>query len=231
MNRNMFETIQPRDLLSIIVIIVIAAAVGALLPRGLVTLQAGENWLRDYRFATLSTPEPQNANVVVVAITEDTLAALPYRSPVDRGFLAGLLGVLEKAKPRAIGIDILFDQPSEPAKDDTLRQKLLNFSVPVVVASASVKDKLTKAQITYLKNFTDGLNTGLSNLVKDRVDGTVRWIFSGTTIEGKWRQSFPSALSRVLGLPLAVGRILLLRISSQACSADMPTMVPSGAGS
>ena len=199
---HMFRTIAPRELSSIFAIIVIAAAVGALLPRGLATLKAGENWLRDYRFATLTPPEPQNANVVVVAITEDTLAALPYRSPLDRGFIAGLLGVLEQAKPLAIGIDILFDQPTEPAKDDALRQKLLNPSVPVVVASAAKTSKLTKAQMAYLKSFTDGLNTGLANLAKDRVDGTVRWIFSGASVEGKWRPSFSSSLAKTLGLPI-----------------------------
>ncbi|NQU57772.1 MAG: adenylate/guanylate cyclase domain-containing protein [Rhodospirillales bacterium] len=208
----MFRTVSPKEIFPVLAIIMLAAAAGVVLPRGLASLQASENWLSDYRFATLTPPEPQNADVVVVAITEDTLATLPYRSPVDRGFLADLFGALEKAKPRAIGIDILFDQPSEPAKDAALRQKLLNSSVPVVVVSATQKDKLTKPQVAYLKSFTDGLNTGLGNLVKDRVDGTVRWIFSGTSVDGKWRPSFPASLAKTLGLaPLTLDQPLVYR--------------------
>lgn len=198
----MFRTVSQKDIFPVFAIVILAVIVGVVLPRGLTTLQAGENWLRDFRFATLTPPEPQNADVVVVAITEDTLATMPFRSPVDRGFLAGLLGALEKAKPRAIGIDILFDQPTIPARDKALRQKLLNLSVPVVVASAGKTDQLTKKQMAYLKIFTDGLNTGLANLAKDRVDGTVRWIFSGSSGEGKWRPSFSGQLSTALGLPV-----------------------------
>ena len=160
------------------------------------TLKAGENWIQDFRFGTLSPPEPQNPDVVIIAITEDTLATLPYRSPIDRGFLVNLLGVLEAAKPRAIGIDILFDQPTEPAKDEALRQKLATFSVPVVVAVAGQDAGLTKPQLAYLKHFTKDLNTGLVNLVKDRSDGTVRWIFPGRTIGGIRMPGFAGALAK-----------------------------------
>ena len=192
----MLRNITTREFISFLVIIVIATAVGVLLPRVLPTLKAGENWIQDFRFGTLSPPEPQNPDVVIIAITEDTLATLPYRSPIDRGFLVNLLGVLEAAKPRAIGIDILFDQPTEPAKDEALRQKLATFSVPVVVAVAGQDAGLTKPQLAYLKHFTKDLNTGLVNLVKDRSDGTVRWIFPGRTIGGIRMPGFAGALAK-----------------------------------
>ena len=164
----MLRAIAPRELLPVFAIVVLATAVGALLPHVLPTFRAGENWLGDFRFATLAAPEPQNNDVVVVAITEETLATLPYRSPVDREFLARLLGALEAAKPRAIGIDILFDQPTEQAKDEALRKKLLNLSVPVVVAEAGTDGNLTEPQQAFLKRFTDGVVTGRVNLSKDR---------------------------------------------------------------
>ncbi len=197
----MVRNISAREFISVFVIVVVATVVGVLLPRVLPTVSAGENWLRDFRFATLAPPEPQNTDVVVLAITEDTLATMPYRSPVDRGFLANLLGVLEAAKPRAIGIDILFDQPTEPAKDDALRQKLATLSVPVVVAVAGKDTGLTKPQLAYLKRFTKGLDRGLVNLVQDRSDGTVRWIFPGGTFDGAGTPGFIGALAKNLGLP------------------------------
>jgi CHASE2 domain-containing sensor protein len=180
----MLRKILPKELFSVFAIVVLATAVGALLPRMLPTFKAGENWLEDFRFATLAVPEPQNKDVVVIAITEDTLATLPYRSPVDRGFLVRLLMALEAAKPKAIGLDILFDQPTEPAKDSALRQKLLTLSVPVVVALASKAEGLTKPQKEYLTRFAEGMKTGLVNLVTDRTDGTVRWIYPGDSTDG-----------------------------------------------
>jgi class 3 adenylate cyclase/CHASE2 domain-containing sensor protein len=195
----MLRKISPKELLSVFVIVVLATAVGVLLPRLLPTFKAGENWLKDFRFATMAAPEPQNKDVVIIAVTEETLATLHYRSPVDREFLVRLLTALEAAKPKAIGIDILFDQPTEPAKDNALRQKLLSLSVPVVVASAGKAEGLTKPQKEYLSRFTEGMKTGLVNLVKDRTDGTVRWIYPGDSTGGSWTPGLVPHLAEIIG--------------------------------
>ncbi|MFQ5765056.1 MAG: CHASE2 domain-containing protein, partial [Rhodospirillales bacterium] len=196
----MFRSIAPRELVSVFAIVVVATAMGVMLPRLLPTIKTGENWLQDFRFGTLAPAEPQNEDVVVVTITEDTLATLPYRSPVDRGFLADLLRSLEAAKPRAIGVDILFDQPTEPAKDAQLRRTLAELSVPVVIASAGRDDGLTESQVEHLGRFTEGLTTAPVNLIKDRADGTVRWIFSGKSVSGTWTPGFVPMLAKVIGL-------------------------------
>ena len=205
----MLRAIAPRELLPVFLIVLFAWGVGVALPRALPILRAGENWIGDFRFGALSPPEPQNKDVVVVAITEETLATLPYRSPMDRGFLARLLGTLEAAKPRAIGIDILFDQPTEPAKDEALREKLRTLSVPVVVAMAGTEDSLTEPQQAFLKRFTDGVATGLVNLSKDRADGVVRWIFPGAAVGGEWKPSMVGVLAKFLGLPAPEGDVAL----------------------
>lgn len=180
----MVKNLSFREILAVLAIVALTGAGSALLPWALPMVQAAESWLADFRFATLSAPEPQNDQIVIVAITEDTLASLPYRSPVDRGFLDKLLGKLEAAKPRAIGFDVLFDQPTQPAKDLALRRRMLASTVPIVLATAGTTSNLTKRQSAYLKQFTEGLNTGLANLVKDRADGTVRWIFAGEEVNG-----------------------------------------------
>ena len=195
----MFHSISPRDIVPVLLIAVLSASVGLGLPRLLPIVQVTENWLADFRFGALASPEPQNADVVVLTITEDTLAALPYRSPVDRGFLAALLRKLDEARPAAIGIDILFDQPTEPAKDNLLRKTLLELSTPVVVASAGKGFGLTKKQAAYLGAFTSGIRSGPANLAKDGADGTVRWIYAGETIDGKWRPGFMSVIADLLG--------------------------------
>lgn len=206
----MIKTLAAREVLSIAAIVAVAWALGLGLPPALPTLQAGENWLADFRFATLAPPEPQNDQVVVVTVTEDTLATLPYREPLDRGFLARVLGHLEAAKPKAIGLDVLFDQPTEAAKDDALRRALRDATVPVVVARAGKEEGLTDKQLAFLARFTDGVQTAPANLVRDRADGTVRWIFPGVEVDGTWRPGFAAALADVAGaapprtqLPLA----------------------------
>ena len=62
----------------------------------------------------------QDNRISLVAIDEATMASLPYRSPVDRGLLAQIVGLLDAAGARAIGIDVLLDQPTEPEKDASL---------------------------------------------------------------------------------------------------------------
>lgn len=196
----MFRSIQPREFLTVLAIVALTAAVGLMLPRGMQTVRAGENWLNDFRFGALMRFEPQNADIVVIAITEDTLATLPYRSPVDRGFLSTLLKALDAAEPRAIGIDILFDQPTETDKDDRLKETLRGLKVPVIVASARTADGLTAEQAKYLAQFTDGINTAPVNLVKDRADGVVRWIFAGRKKGGALTPGFAGALAKAAGL-------------------------------
>jgi class 3 adenylate cyclase/CHASE2 domain-containing sensor protein len=186
----------------ILAIILVAAVFAMALPRVLPGIQAMENWLSDYRFATLAPPTPQDDRIVIATITEETLATLPYRSPVDRGFLARLLRALEIAGVRAVGFDILFDQPTEPAKDDALRQAILDFPVPVVVAQAGKTESLTDQQRAYLRQYTAGMTHGLANLVKDDVDGTVRWIFAGRTAPGSATRTrgLAAALAEALGI-------------------------------
>ncbi|MGH6661745.1 MAG: CHASE2 domain-containing protein, partial [Rhodospirillales bacterium] len=119
-------------------------------------------------------------------------------------------GHLEAAKPKAIGLDILFDQPTEPAKDEALRQALSASRVPVVIARARKQEGLTDPQLAFLARFTERLRTALVNLVRDRADGTVRWIFPGAEVGGKLVPGFAQALAAAAGarppereLPLA----------------------------
>ena len=195
----MLHKINPRDILPVLMIVGLATGFGVGLPYGVPAVQVVENRLADYRFATMARAEPQNERVVVIAITEQTLATLPYRSPVDRGFLAGLLSHLDTAGATAIGIDILFDQATEAEKDRALRDVLLGMKTPVVLAAAGKGSQLTKPQESFLAAFSNGLNTGMVNLVKDSNDGTVRWILAGQNDGGGFRRSFVGALAKAAG--------------------------------
>src|SRR3954463_4378205 len=98
-------------------------------------LAAAERLFAATAFRLLAPLRPPDPRVVLIGITEETLAAFPYRSPIDRGFLARLLDSLEAAGVTAIGLDILLDRPTEPVKDAALRATIRREDVPVVVIS------------------------------------------------------------------------------------------------
>jgi adenylate cyclase len=53
----------------------------------------------------------QDDRIILVTYNDDTLRELGKRSPLDRNMLAQALAAIDAMQPRAIGIDILIDQP------------------------------------------------------------------------------------------------------------------------
>ena len=196
----MFGGLTGKRLVPVAAIIILTTVAMVLLPRALPVLRVAENWTGDLRIAVLSPPRPQSTDIIVVTITEDTLGLLPYRSPVDRLFLANLLSAVAAKGPRAVALDILFDQPTEQAKDAQLRAVLAAYPVPGVVAVADADTGLTEKQAAYLEAFTEGLDTGLANLTKDQSDGVVRWIFPGRAKGDGWQPGLVGALAGALGV-------------------------------
>lgn len=186
-------------------IAIVIAAIIWLLPRVFPFSQVPENWLADFRQAAFAQVAQPTSDIVIVSVTEDTLASFPYRSPLDRSFLANLLGALEAADVKAVGLDVLFDQPTEEAKDKALYDRLHNFSRPLVVVNADQSVGLTDPQLQFLGLFLDGVDTGYADLLTDRIDGTVRRIFPGKiSPDGRNEPSFVAALAKAVGKKVSV---------------------------
>lgn len=199
-----------RNSLQVLIIVAVTTVASLVTPRLFPLATALENRVNDLRIAALSPPEPQHPDVVVVAITEETLATLPYRSPIDRRFLANLLKDIAAAGPRAIGLDILFDQPTEPNKDAELRDALRGLAVPAVVAWAVETDTMTKAQLAFMETYLEGLNKGYVNLLTDPIDGTIREIFPGRSRDGVLVPGFSAALVSAVGVSAPANVIPLI---------------------
>lgn len=159
-------------------------------------MAAADRLMDDLAVARLVPAMAQHSRIVIIAITEDSLAALPYRSPLDRAMLAGLITSLKQKGVAAIGLDVLFDQPSEPAKDALLRAALTAAGPPVVVLAAGQAAELTARQRQFHTEFLHGLLAGHGHLARDRLDGVVRnqvpWL------DG--RLSLPATLAATTGL-------------------------------
>ena len=168
------------------------------LPLVLPPLRLADESFGDLLIGHFSPPQPQHRGVAMVAIGEDSFVALACRSPVDRAFLADLIERLRAAKVRAIGIDILFDQPTLPENDERLRRRLIDPGVPVVAISALEGTALTERQQDFLRSFLTGVPHGYANLAKDTLDGTIRWHVPAA--DGDGGPSFPARLAGVLGV-------------------------------
>src|SRR5690349_7168691 len=78
----------------------------------------------------------QDPRVLMVVYDDQTLAQVRKRSPLDRGLLAKVLTNLDTMGAKAIGLDILFDQPQD--EDDQLAAALRGMKTPVAVGYADL---------------------------------------------------------------------------------------------
>jgi adenylate cyclase len=200
-----------KQLLELGMIVVVAAVVSITAGHMLSVVRVAENWSRDLRVATLTPEEAQSEQIVIVTISEETLAAFPYRSPLDRRFLSNLLKSLEAKGARLIGVDMLLDQPSEASKDSELKETLHALSVPVVVVSAEASDGLTERQTAFMASYLDGVRTGIPAISVDSVDGTARAIILRRQHEGRSQLGFVAAIANALEIRVPDSDSLRLR--------------------
>lgn len=161
--------------------------------------------LRAYYAADLVEQDPR---IVLVVYTDQTLIKAQKRSPLDRGILARTLRNLDGMGAKAIGIDILFDQPQD--EDDELVEALRGMQTPVGVAYANLatnQDDIVYEQQQYLEAFQKRLAGSKARPASIRLDNT----FGATRV-------WPNIVE---GLPPLLGRELL---------ADAQESVPAFAG-
>jgi class 3 adenylate cyclase/CHASE2 domain-containing sensor protein len=165
-------------------------------------LKQAERFVDDVRVAKFLPAEPQHPDIVIAALTEDTLAQFPYRSPVNRAFLANLLKQLGAKGARVIALDVLIDQPTEPENDDLLRQTIRDLKTPLVITYAdNVSGQMTDAQQAYLDEFVPPRLRAMGNLATDPFDDTVRRVHPGhRTKDGTFIPGFARAIAARVGI-------------------------------
>ncbi|MFM7403098.1 MAG: CHASE2 domain-containing protein [Erythrobacter sp.] len=135
----------------------------------------------------------EDKRVVLVVYTDQTLIAARKRSPLDRGLLAKALRNLDQLEPKAIGIDILFDQPQD--EDDELIAALRGMNTPVSVAYAATAtnpDDIGWEQQQYLEAFLGRLKGSKAHPASIRLDNT----FGATRVWPDIQKGIPPLLGR-----------------------------------
>ena len=191
-----------------------------------------ELWTQDVRMIKGPLAPNQDKDIVIVTITEQVLDQFPYRNPVDRAYLSKLLNQLAAKQVRAIGLDVLFDKPTEPTKDELLRQTLRSLPVPIVVSYVEDKRLVDPKDLPYLQNFVPPESRGMANLSTSR-DGVVRNIYPGETgPDGVYIRGLARQILHRLGIETPAGSPELYylpgtRIVGQKPFAEFPaTIVP-----
>ena len=185
--------------LALFAIALIAAAACVFMVDGFQPVTNVDNFIQDWEFAFASHERPSDPRIAVVAIDENTMAKYPYRSPIDRGLLAELLSRLDASHPRAIGVDVLFDQPTEAAKDAALEHVIRAMKTPLVVAYTEEPRNVTSRQLAYMRAFVPAADRATPDLPKDPY-GTVRTIHPGMPVSGGYMMSFERALAARYGV-------------------------------
>ena len=168
---------------------------------------AAERTLYDSRLYLQAdrTPIESDPRVVMVVFDDQTLIKARKRSPLDRGVLAQALRNLDTLAPKAIGIDILFDQPQD--EDADLIATLRAMQTPVSVGYANMATNAGEIgfeQQTFLDAF-------MAQLAGSRAQpGSVRL----DDVYGVTRR-FPTIEK---GLPPVLGRAMLAAVGEQTRS-------------
>ena len=181
-----------------VVILVVSTALAQFAVHPPSPLAAADRLFGAAAFRALGPRRVADPRVVIAAITAGTLGRLPYRSPVDRAFLAELIDQLAADGVAAIGLDVLLDRPTEAEKDATLRRALLHASVPVVVISLSPDTPEPDEQKRFLAEFSAGVRVGDANLARERFDDVVRQHVPQHPVSGG--SSFPASLAAAVGV-------------------------------
>ena len=199
-NISRLRQARPAKLLGAVVVGALCAVLAVAAVKNLPFLANANQYILDGETVTLAPAQPQDPDIVIVAVTEDTLAQFPYRAPVDRQFMATLLSNLAGKKPRAIGVDFLFDQPTEPAKDDALKRVLAELKIPLRVAYTEAGSLVSPEQRGFLQNFIPSAKRALVTLAEDQFD-VVRWVYPGAaTQDGRYVMGFSRALAEDAGV-------------------------------
>jgi adenylate cyclase len=167
-------------------------------------LGSAEQYLYDLRsFLFAEVPNQQDPRILVVVYNDQTLINARKRSPLDRGLLAKALRNLDTMGAKAIGIDILFDQPQD--EDDQLIAALRSMKTPVSVGYAETS--VNAADIGYEQQHY--LGTFLGRLRGSNARPASIALDDSFNVTRVWPKIFPQ-------LPPLLGRSMLASAGQSA---------------
>lgn len=186
-----------RSILAAIGIGLLAGAFAWFGTRYVAPLRQASLFLDDFRLAHFAAPRTQRDDIVILAVNEETLASIPFRSPINRRLVANLVDELAQRNVRALGLDLIFDQPTNADDDRALLEALDRFPRPAIIAVGDAVNGLTPRQLAFQSEFLSGRTVGLAGLLT--TGGVVRYLYPGERGDSDFRPSFAAALAVAAG--------------------------------
>jgi adenylate cyclase len=119
-----------------------------------------ERALYDIRLMATTERTEQDARILMVVYTDDTLINTQVRSPLDRRILADALRNLDGMGAKGIAIDVIVDQPTP--NDDYLIEAFRGLKTPTYLAftsAATNKNFIQARQEEFLRDFQAKIRT------------------------------------------------------------------------
>jgi len=107
---------------------------------------------------------------------------------------------VQSTAPKVIGIDLLFDRPTEEEKQRRLQTTIINSETPIVLATAEKSDGLTDKQKLYLDTFIETVGAMAGSVRLNKKDEIVRSIRHTTNVP-----SFAGAIAKLAGFDVLDG--------------------------
>jgi adenylate cyclase len=120
-----------------------------------------EHAMFDLRQVQSAPVVEQDDRIVMISYTDETLINTGKRSPLDRTILAKALKRIDSMGAKAIGIDVLIDQPQP--EDATIIPAFKSMKTPTFLAHASTstaQDKILFVQQQFLEKFQREIAAG-----------------------------------------------------------------------
>ncbi|RJF94174.1 adenylate/guanylate cyclase domain-containing protein [Sphingomonas cavernae] len=153
--------------------------------------------LRLSQTAEMVDPDPR---IVMVVYNDDTLIETRKRSPLDRATLARALANLDTMGAKAIGIDILIDQPQD--EDEALLATFRAMQTPTFLAYASAATNVEDIQFNQ-QQFLDEFQKRLAGTrVKP---ASIRFQVDSDNVVRSWPQRVPG-LPPLLSVAMTDGK-------------------------
>ncbi|MEW5962211.1 MAG: CHASE2 domain-containing protein [Pseudomonadota bacterium] len=142
----------------------------------------------------------EHGTLALVLVREQTLEDLPYLSPIDRGLMARLVRAVDAMGPRVIGLDFVFDQATEPAKDRALESAIAQARARVVLGGIDERTPLSDRRRTWQRAFLarTGRPAGYFNLRYDAQEASGQPIIryrAGPSADPQFPLSFAEAVA------------------------------------
>ena len=219
--------IGPLQLL-IYAVVLALALVGARYSHSLPLMGEAEHVLYDAS-VNLTAPYAADNRIAVVAYDSATLEATRKRSPKDRGMLARALAVIDSMHPKAVGIDLIFDQPQP--EDEQLIRTLRAMRAPTWIAYVGGGDRAGdcySGDVTLEKWQSDYLNQVFARLAGSNAHPTsVMYCDDPDLVLRRWptpRRDVPLMAQNMVygagGGPLMSGPLVFHRPRDASAAAD-----------